>query len=181
MKRLLAALSIVLVAGCAPSALPAPTSVTTTKPAPSIIQPASTPVTADRAASWPTPIAKYTPGGLAKVCERKVTAATEAEVNMLYGVKHGQTVNEYDHLVPVFVCGSNGPDNIWPQMSDGYNPGGFFHNRKDQLEIWASNQLRHHGWTSAMVVALFRFPADWRKSWCRFLGAAHPEVDCQGV
>ncbi len=102
---------------------------------------------------------------------------------MLYGIEKGEKVGEYDHLVPVFVCGSNGPENIWPQPGDGYDPGGFYHNRKDQLEIYASNQMRAHrpGWTATFVTHLFAYPADWRQSWCTYLGPAHPEVSCAGL
>ncbi len=47
-----------------------------------------------------------------------LTAAQKATVLKAYGYPAGQKVAEWDHLVSLELGGGNGPENIWPQLSD---------------------------------------------------------------
>lgn len=126
-----------------------------------------------RAMDWPAPIDKLTPGKVgACTTVRNVTQATRDQVDKAYGYKgpHGLAYLEYDHRIPKFACGDDGPANIWPEISDGVAQGGFVHNRKDELEDVLARQM-HSGVLSIVQVRAV-FAGDWRRGWCTYVHKA---------
>jgi hypothetical protein len=135
--------------------------------------------------SWPTPNRDLTPGAVTPGCtyprpktQRDVTAATKDEVAAWYhyhgpgGLAHV----EYDHRVPFALCGSNGPDNVWPQTADGVKRTKYIHNHKDELEDIIAGKVRHHRMTLAEAQDVFL--GDWRLGWCKYAHSYDPAVVC---
>ena len=143
-----------------------------------------------KARTWPRPDNQLTPGEVKPGCtypvtaDRAVTAATLREVDSRYRYSgpFGILYVEFNHRVPHFACGSDGPDNINPERYDGVPVSRFVHNRADQLEGWVADQVRFGRWTLARAQQLFL--GDWVSGWCAFYhdhSAETRRVDCAGV
>lgn len=134
------------------------------------------PHSGNSADSWPSPNNSLTPGAVTPRCtyprdpdERDVTQKTKRTVKRWYryngpsGLEHV----EYDHRIPFSLCGSNGPENIWPQPADDVDQSAFVHNHKDELEAYVARQVRSGRWTLKRAQDVFR--GDWRDAWCDYI------------
>jgi uncharacterized protein YceK len=166
---LVAALALTL-GGCASAATEAPATH-------------HTPATgASRAMSWPVPDQRLTPGAVVACTlprppsQRAVTTAEKNEIAAAYGYTgpRGIAYLEFDHRVPFALCGSNGPDNVWPERADGIRQTSYVHNRKDQLEDVIIRDVHAGRLTLAQGQRVFL--GDWRVGWCFYVHA--PGVVC---
>lgn len=138
-----------------------------------------------RAATWPVPDPKFTPGYVLAGCtyprpaaDRNVLPSTKALVSREYGITlTGIASGEFDHLIPYSLCGGDGALNIWPELYDGAKPSMFIHNHKDSLEAFAARQVRYKRWTLQFAQSVFK--SDWRVAWCKYVKTA--AVDCAGL
>jgi hypothetical protein len=153
----------------------------------------SSKISASKALSWPAPKDSLTPGGIDPDCrysrehsrdsdQRDVTAETKRKVKKSYGYKGKSGIKyvEYDHRVPFWACGSNGPENIWPEPADGVDQSSYVHNRKDELEAFVARKVRNHKLSDPWTLEYGQqvFLDDWRKGWCKYIDDSRDGVSC---
>lgn len=134
-----------------------------------------------RAADWPVPDPNLTPGEVEPNCHvppgaiRNVTLATKRLVAARYGISLATFRGEFDHKIPRWDCGSNSPENIWPEGRDDVTPRGFVLNEKDYLEDMLSDLVRTGQMTAAEAQQKFR-TTPWPVLWCQYIH--RPGVVC---
>lgn len=110
--------------------------------------------------------------------ERNVTQSEKDQIAAAYGYTgpRGIAYLEFDHRVPFALCGSNLPDNVWPELVDDAPVSMFVHNRKDQLEarMFALIRAGRVGFAQAQQV----FLGDWRHAWCVYVDTPTDGVTC---
>lgn len=141
-----------------------------------------------RAVDWPVPDRNKTPGAVTLVLANgqpcvpghrpqsdrlTVTSREKATIAANYHVRIVPGM-EFDHLLPFALCGSNGPDNLWPEQYDGATKAYDVLNHKDELE--KAVYALHLDPEVAQAVFLV---GDWRHMWCKLVHK--PGVDCRGV
>jgi hypothetical protein len=153
---------LVLVAGC---------TVPTATVQPTATQSASVSASTALDQIGSVPDDNLTPGAIVPGCTYPVTAARavpdslKAKVRARYHYFGPTNVNvvEIDHRVPHSLCGADTLANLWVQLYDGVKTTAFVHNRKDQLEDYAADQVRSGKWTLAEAQNIFL--KDWRVAW----------------